>query len=138
MTESCRTSFEDSSEPTGKNPFSNFGSLTAPKITASNPFANLSGLSTPSTSNKNPDQTSSIIKQAPVTFDPVSATAKTFTAAPSFVAPPTPLPPTTVPSNAPLSKIAKLNNAFTKWLDRQSVDHPVSIWSGGLKVWFLS
>ena len=132
----CRASFE-SSEPTGKNPFSSFGSLTAPKIATSNPFASLTGLSAPSTSVKKLDQTSSIIKQAPANFGSVSATPKKEsepTVVPSFVAPPaTPLPPT-MTSIAPLSKIEKLNNAFAKWLDRQSVDHPVSIWSGGLKV----
>jgi hypothetical protein len=105
----------------------------------SNPFSGFSGLT------KQPaplPKVDPIIKQTPATFGLGSISKQPLASVPlSSTLVQSSKPSTTssnqsqvVSSNSTKSKIERLNESFVSWLEKQSLEHPISIWSGGLQV----
>jgi hypothetical protein len=127
----------DSDTP-AKPTFNSFGSMSASN--SSNPFAGFAGLT------KHPapaPKAEPIIKQTPATFGMGSISKQPLTSVPLTSTPVQLSKPSTtlinqqnqvVSSHSTKSKIERLNESFVSWLEKQSVEHPISIWSGGLQV----
>lgn len=117
---------------------------------SSNPFSGFSGLT------KQPapiPKAEPIIKQTPATFGLGSISKQplaygSLSSTPSQPSIPstaqdrqredgsngTTLSKTVSSSNSTKSKIERLNESFVSWLEKQSLEHPISVWSGGLQV----
>jgi hypothetical protein len=135
----------------GANPFAAFGSLTGSAAPKANPFSSLTslksshngassvaGASKPATTGFGGfGQAQSPIKQKPASFGSEKEVAST-TAIPSASAATTSSASNgssnTIAASGSTSKIQKLNKSFLSWMDKQIVEHPVSVWSSGLQV----
>ena len=144
-------SFVSSDKP--QNLFAGFGNAIAqttssfsPPSTA-NSFAGFSGLVAPpatSTMQQNPF-TQFVGSVAPVEkpfFAPkVPATiSASYITAVQFAQPPADFKPlsTTLVDSDYKSKMKKLNASMLKWMDYQIIEHPLSIWKDGLKVFIMT
>ena len=143
------------------NPFSAFGSLTgnssSTTTSKSHPFANLKALSSENASTAASATapawkmglpgaakatTQSPIKQKPASFEtetkePLkSGGFGAFGGIKKDVAVPSSNSngSSEMAATSSNSKIQKLNKSFLSWMDRQIVDHPVSVWTAGLQV----
>ena len=92
--------------------FSTTSSFAAP----SNPFSNFTGLS-------QPQKSGAVPLSFPLTTTVVAAAAASTIA---------------VPESSKQSefntKLKKLNSSFSQWVQRQMIEHPLSLWKDGLKV----
>ena len=122
-----RPSSEHSSTPS-TNPFASFTGFTsaaaAPKApVVSNPFANFTGFTAAPT--KSDQKSGSAVEKASesasVTAGDMITKKKTDVSEPSS-------------SKISNSKLEQLNKAFLTWTGKQVQEHPLSIWTDGLKV----
>jgi hypothetical protein len=138
--------------PSNVNPFASFGNaLTQPALAApSNPFGGFSGLVIPpvttttnsfsNQSNIQPAQVNLKQNSSSFSFDSNKPPQAAFNASSfktGFDVAPLQKETSTVNGSSTESnykkKITKLNSSILSWMDRQIVEHPISIWKDGLK-----
>jgi hypothetical protein len=138
--------------PSTVNPFASFGNaLTQPALTApSNPFGGFSGLVIPpvttttnsfsNQSNMKPAQMNLKQNSSSFSFDNNKPPQAAFTASSfktGFDVAPVQSETSSINGSSTESnykkKMTKLNFSILSWMDRQIVEHPISIWKDGLK-----
>lgn len=101
---------------TSTNPFANFDGVSGQKSNSSNPFLGFSGLtSKPLESSAAPISAQKAKDSIPT--EKIDGTAKISDLSAGDEA---------------KKRICKLNKSFLAWMDRQIVEHPLSIWKDGL------